>query len=48
MGLLTALYVSANSKDKVVFSDYMPFEYAHKDKKIGQEDMLERIIAGDL
>lgn len=46
VGLLTALFVSANSKDKVDFSDYMPFEFA-KNKAKTQEDLYEQIIAGE-
>lgn len=46
VGLLTALYVSANSKNTVDFSDYMPFERASK-KEISQEDMFAQVIAGE-
>ncbi|WP_158214343.1 hypothetical protein [Ignatzschineria sp. F8392] len=44
--MLTALFVSANSKDKVDFSDYMPFEFSKKKAKT-QEDLYEQIIAGE-
>lgn len=47
VGLLTALYVSANSKEKVKFSDYMPFEITKK-KAVTQEDIIAQMISGEL
>lgn len=50
IGLLTALYASANSKEKVNFADYMPYEYARIEKqneKIDQEEIFAQIIAGE-
>lgn len=46
VGLLTALFASVNSKEKVKFSDYMPFEFT-KEKPKTQEDLYAQIIAGE-
>lgn len=48
VGLLTAMYASANSKEKVNFSNYMPYEFVkEKPKPKSQEELYELIIAGE-
>ncbi len=45
VGLFTALYVGANSKDKVDFSNYMPHEMPHKPaKKLTQAEKIKALF----